>query len=225
MGTTTAREGLIQHLDDSMSWRRMELAALKTEMSRLNGKAALGPRDRALIRSAVVLAYAHWEGFVKDATRAYAEFVRVRRLKYSELSRELIASAVRERVRQAQEGSEKAITDLVEAICGDARADLPRARHVVPEIGNMNFCALQRMFQRLGLPLGDLTSKNGWIDNSLCDARHQIAHGVSLYPPADSVEDLISHVLNLLAIVKAVVVSAVIDGTYRRSDEAATARF
>ena len=84
MAVRTVAE-LQNSLDDNLSWRRIELAAMTTEIERRERTSPGSPLARALARSGIALLYAHWEGYTKDACQHYVDFVTMGRLKYGEL--------------------------------------------------------------------------------------------------------------------------------------------
>ena len=64
MSVQTA-EQLSDKLSDELSWRKKELSELK---SLVEIRDISLPRHNALVRSGVVILYAHWEGFIKSAS-------------------------------------------------------------------------------------------------------------------------------------------------------------
>ena len=57
-------------LDKDLSWRRKEIIDLALLVDTKNGEIKI-----TLIRSAIALLYAHWEGFIKNASIHYLEYI------------------------------------------------------------------------------------------------------------------------------------------------------
>src|SRR5215469_5169924 len=55
------------------------------EISDIRSTAATASLPRAILRASVPLMYAHWEGHVSVVSRAYLDFLALRRLRYSNL--------------------------------------------------------------------------------------------------------------------------------------------
>ena len=70
---------LIERLDDELAWRLHEIASLRDAIRRSSP-----PAQTALIRSAVALLYAHWEGFVKAAAVHYGSYISSTGITFSE---------------------------------------------------------------------------------------------------------------------------------------------
>ena len=65
-------EQLSDHISNDLAWRKKELSEIKAliETRRFSSQ-----RHRALVRSGILILYAHWEGFIKSASRYYLEYV------------------------------------------------------------------------------------------------------------------------------------------------------
>ena len=79
-------EQLYDKLSDELTWRKKELTSLKL-LSESSGIAT--DRQIALLRALVALLYAHWEGFIKNASSAYIEYVSFQRLRYDRAFKKL----------------------------------------------------------------------------------------------------------------------------------------
>lgn len=86
-------------LDKSLSWRIREIAYVKS-----NAKAAKSIAQIAYVRAGIPLLYAHWEGFVKEASEAYLLYVGGLKLNYDQLASCLVVFGVK-----------KYISDLVQS--------------------------------------------------------------------------------------------------------------
>ena len=69
MSVRTSEE-LIDRIDKDLIWRKKELTILKTAL-----QSARQDRKPVLLRSLVTLLYAHWEGFIKNTSQSYLEYV------------------------------------------------------------------------------------------------------------------------------------------------------
>jgi hypothetical protein len=187
-------------LDDNLSWRRIELAAMTTEIEGTERAASGTPLARALARSGIALLYAHWEGYTKDACQHYVDFVTKRRLKYGGLSDGFVLTALRKILRRALKGDPGAeADDLLEAVRrpGMARARIPR-KTAVNTKSNLRPEVLVEILYLVGLSSQETSTKKNLIDRSLCEARNEIAHGRDHYPTAESFTLLRTEVLDML---------------------------
>lgn len=207
---------LATFLDDSLSWRRAELAALDTEMASNEKKSPNGPLTRALIRGGIALLYAHWEGYTKEACEAYLDFVAVRRLRYNELCDGFVMTSLLSMLRKAESGddvSREALLDLVRRP-DEARARMPR-KSVVNTKSNLRYDVLVEICEAIGLPYDQFITRKQLIDRSLCDARNDIAHGRFVYADYDTFKELHKNVIGMLESIRSLVTRYAREALYR----------
>ena len=87
---------LINRVGVELIWRRKELSELKGLVQETQGQL----RSRVIIRSAVALLYAHWEGFVKKSSSYYLEFVSSHRLPYGRLASNFVALTLKSKFNE-----------------------------------------------------------------------------------------------------------------------------
>ncbi len=182
-------------LDDAVSWRLAELRYLKDQVDSINRLNSHSPATRATCRSAVVLLYAHWEGFIKEACQAYVDYVARRRLTYSDLSPALLNASLR-RLAQRAATQPEALIQLAEAVGRKAptRAVIPR-RTLVNTQSNLRFEVMAEIFNSLGLPIDDFEMMARLIDTELCDTRNAISHGRDNFPDHEAVTQLLVRIM------------------------------
>lgn len=93
---------LIDYLGGNKQERKRELISIAHDLSPKRGE----PSGR-IRRAAIVLAYAHWEGFVKDAARAYVRLVSHKSRSLSSLALSFQALACRQELVNAQTASRR----------------------------------------------------------------------------------------------------------------------
>ena len=64
-------EELLGKLDEALSWRKKELIDYKLITERNKGSLLQKP----LTRAGIALVYAHWEGFIKEASGFYLSYL------------------------------------------------------------------------------------------------------------------------------------------------------
>src|SRR5687768_8678129 len=88
---------LNDYLNEELRWRRSELIVLKALVDTAR------PHQRpTVIRVGLCLLYAHWEGFVKQATSAYLDYVVRQGLNLCDLTPNIVAIALRSRLRAVE---------------------------------------------------------------------------------------------------------------------------
>lgn len=186
---------LQDRLDKEFGWRLKELDTLK--------KLVRTPDDisrKTAIRSAICLAYAHWEGFVKKAAEHYIEFVSNQRLKYEELSDCFVLVGARRRVSElSSEGKIAASVGAVSFFRNNLgeRAYLKLPGHVKTK-ANLNSEVFENIAKTIGMGTSDFASRYNQIDEALLARRNRIAHGEHLDLGSAPCQDLVDAVIQLL---------------------------
>jgi hypothetical protein len=191
-------DDLQDFLDEALSWRRVEMHALKGAVSAATAAGAGTPLARAMSRAGITLLYAHWEGYVREACKAYLSFVAKRRIRSSELNDGLLLTMLAALHRRMESGDDDARETMIELVRsgGAPRARLPR--DVVNTRSNLRHSVVEEVLSGVGLDSARFQTKAHLIDKSLCDSRNSIAHGRELFPSASDFEDLHSEVLRMM---------------------------
>ena len=205
---------LQDYLDHDFSWRLKELANLKMAVRRTDGL-----QEKTLIRAAVPLLYAHWEGFIKNATIAYVNFVNSQRLRYDQLASCFITFGVKRRVAELsasrQAASNIAAVEFFMTGLGE-RANLKLAKVVDTEF-NLSSTVFENIAISVGLPTAPYQPRYKLIDESLLRRRNTIAHGGYLDLDAADCRQLIDEVIVMLRSYKNDIENTADAGTYLRN--------
>lgn len=169
-------EQLSDKLSNELAWRKKELSEVKSLVEVRN----VSPqRHGALIRSGVVILYAHWEGFIKSASNYYLEFVAMQRLRYEQLSSNFIALAMKAKLNEAKDTNK---ASLYIPVCDffllnlDQKCSLPY-KDVISTASNLSSDILKEITHILGIEFSPYSTKSMLIDAKLLGARNNIAHG------------------------------------------------
>lgn len=164
------------------------------------------------------MAYAHWEGFVKEACREYVKYVAQRRPKSGTLQEGLLVSCFMHLSRRISSGDMAAREALVEMIRRptETRARIPQDS-LVDTKANLRFDVYCSMMEGIGLPYDRLSTREHLIDRSLCDMRNSIAHGRDAFPKSQDAIDLHGEVLDMMETTRDVIMAAVRTSAFAQS--------
>jgi hypothetical protein len=207
------KEELVDFLDEELSWRRKELSTLKGNVD--SSRPKLQP---TAIRAAIVLLYAHWEGFIKQAAEAYLAYVVARRLKHKDLSLNFVAVSLRQKLHEFGDTNKATLhNQFVEHVftCGNETAILNRDR-VIRTGDNLKSSILQEILAAIGLDFSPYDTKSNLIDEQLLKYRNNIAHGKNLPVDAKEYESLHAEVQKMLESIKSDIETAALTSKYRR---------
>lgn len=192
-------EQLVDELAAEISWRRKELTDLRYAVQNTAGNRT---RQETLIKAAVALLYAHWEGFVKSVAERYLEFVYMQRCRHCELSDPMLAIVLRSKL-QAAEVSRKieAHVEVVEFFRTRMghRATLPYKAAVRTD-SNLSSTVLLEIIRTIGLSSTEYEPKRHMLDHRLLAKRNHIAHGSLLDVDLDDYLCLHDEVLELMSL-------------------------
>lgn len=161
-------------LDRDLGWRKKELTALRFLV-----ESAQETQANVVLRAAIALLYAHWEGFVKEAAKAYLVYVSQQKLKLNQLQPNFIAISARGEIIACASARRVTVhTKLVRALTMDRerQARLP-SRGVIATRSNLRAAVLHEIVESLGLDFAPFELKAKPVIDRLVKARNGIAHG------------------------------------------------
>lgn len=170
---------LIGKIAEDLVWRRKELTTLRSLVQKFQDEPL---SSRVLIRSAVALLYAHWEGFVKKSSYYYLEYVASHRLPYRKLAPNFIGLTLKSKFAELG-ASEKisggnALADFFTTEM-DRQSNVPY-RNVVDTKSNLSSKVLIDILDALGFSTSLFDTRMNFIDSNLVNRRNHIAHGAVL---------------------------------------------
>lgn len=213
MARRLTREALVDSMDADVGWRRLELSALRTGLSR-----AKGPAVDTAARTAIALAYAHWEGYVVKASRDLIDYVAGLRLSYSELADNYVALCFAGKLTQADESIRRVqrhVDVVTQMRRTDDQARFPSADKVISAEGNLKSDKFKDIVVRLGLNDEPFELHYNWLDSELLRRRNQIAHGEAGYADMDFALEALTVVTDLLDRYRTAIQNAALLESYR----------
>lgn len=184
---------LVDFIASKKQYRKRELISLGHDLS--NPRASNIPR---FSRAAVVLAYAHWEGFVKEAARAYVALVSSKSRPLIMLSSNFQALACRQELLNAQLAKKKIAPHLkvVGALTvGVGRAVAIDADSAIDTESNLNSEVFFNICESIGIDRGREWSVHGPYMDDLFGNRCAIAHGEVFIPEHSYAQEVIETVI------------------------------
>ncbi|MDD5313444.1 MAG: MAE_28990/MAE_18760 family HEPN-like nuclease [Dehalococcoidia bacterium] len=186
---------LNEFLNNELSWRKKELTAIALVLNSLRDH-----EQRALLRAAICLLYAHWEGFIRDAATCYITYVDSKRLSYSKLSPNFIALGFRRQIKESGMSNSPLLhvklVDLFISGLG-SRANLSM-KNAINTYSNLNFEIFEEILSIVGLDRTVYESQKVLIDERLLKNRNEIAHGRYLEIDEDQYRELYTRIIDII---------------------------
>ncbi len=204
---------LEQVVSKELSWRKKELHNVK---SLLNQHAA-SYLEPVLLRSAIAVLYAHWEGFIKSVGKAYLEFVSRQKLAHEEMQDCFVALALHQEM-SAAEGT-RGIESRIRVVDIFRRRMSTRSKiayeNRVSTKSNLSSRVLNNITRMLGLDFSPYETKSKLIDEQLLRNRNSIAHGEYLIVDAEEYNGIHEEILSLIDVFGTQIMNAATQGTYK----------
>ncbi len=203
---------LIQKLNDEFSWRRKELTLIKTNIPKIKN-----PTQSAMLRSALPLLYAHWEGFIKLSMSYYLEHVSMKYLKHSELKTPFITLSLQNKLGDLETNSFINRTKIIELLFTnfEKQSNIPK-KNIINTKSNLRFDVLKEILYIVDLDDAYIDKQKELIDD-LVDTRNHIAHGQ--YNPLDlnTFENFFDDIISLMDYLKTKIENNAIEEKYKKN--------
>jgi hypothetical protein len=157
-------------------------------------------KHNALLRSGVMLLYAHWEGYIKTAAISYLEFVVRQQLTYKDLAINFVAIAMKTKLNQATETNKATIfTEVTDFMLNQMNQKSSISyEEVVSTAANLSSSILREIVCLLGLNYSFYETKEVIINEQLLKRRNGIAHGEYLSLDRDEYQQLHDEILAMM---------------------------
>jgi len=203
-------EQLHDKLCDAYSWRIKELANINNDI-----KVAQKPRKALFTRMAIVLLYAHWEGYIKEAADIYINFVSNQTIIYSDLSKSFLALAIEKQIRKINNSKKaKPYLELVDFVTSGLAQNLQIPYDTIDTESNLTSSVFENITIRLGLDYSRYALMEKLIDKDLAEKRHLIAHGQYREISEKDFSDVYVKIVNILNDFNNQLLEAVINKDY-----------
>jgi hypothetical protein len=206
---------LLGQLDADLAWRLQEITSVRRAIRRADGV-----DESALLRAAIPLLYAHWEGYIKGCAGRYAAFISGLGVTFGEVQRSFMGLKALSQVKTLHAISKRLFTssELLDSLYAIEfeKVTLPVDGYI-SNVGNLNFDMFEQIAGFLAIDAKPYAVKKPLIDESLLGRRNDIAHGEYLVVDAKSFEDLSDEILSLMRAFKTDVQNAVVLKSFLRA--------
>ena len=196
MSDIRTHSDLEHEMSAEFAWRKKELHTLKSMVENNEPE----HKKKLLIRSAVTILYAHWEGFIKNVGTFYMQFVSRQQLRHSDLSPCFLAVVIGSMVQETGVSNRiKPSLEIVEFFRQEsaARSNLVW-KSAVQTKSNLNSEVLREIVLSLGLDYSRFETKEKLLDEKLLANRNDIAHGKYLKVDQEEYLQLHQEILDMM---------------------------
>lgn len=182
-------------LDGDYAWRVKEIDQAKQQ-----AREAEGARRRMAVRAGLPLVYAHWEGFVKNASENALNFVSSQRRVYRDLLPCFVAHGLKRQLATVvSSSSHSRRAEAVEFLLSklSTRASLSW-RGAISTQSNLSSTVFAEIAAALAIDATRYEARYNFIDESLLKRRNRIAHGEYLDLDPDGFIEVANNVLTLM---------------------------
>jgi type II secretory pathway predicted ATPase ExeA len=202
-------------LDADLKKRKRELTSYKFLITdaRIHEK---GP----LLRAAIPLVYAHWEGFIKYSSIAYLDYVARKNPVLKTLKNNFMVLAIREKMLSALNSKKTTVhEELLNYIFDNMDKNVTFDPYsVIDTESNLSSIVLKNIMHAVGLDFDDFWEKKvHQIDNKLLKHRNEIAHGELVEITQDLYEELHDFVIVSLEQYKTLIENAAYTSSYQKT--------
>ena len=197
MSKIRTSEALIDHIAKDISWRKRELSELWLQISSLSDADL---KQRIYIRCAIGSLYAHWEGFIKECSASFLEYVHNRHIKNHEVCTEIMALSIKRRLRKTLiEDDAGAYVKIIANIRNDVNSRFGiNFNNAIEANDNLNSKVLKRISNYLNIDYSLFATREKQIDSILLHYRNNIVHGKNLWLNRATYRELHEDIIMLL---------------------------
>lgn len=166
---------LLDYIDESLKNRKREIAFLKLQ---LQEKIKKGSREADVLSKALILiSYSHYEGFVKDISCKYFEYLNFIGLKCKDVTKGLLAAYIHATLYSQSLSVYSSIETIYGFITDEENKIVFNTKYMSDAESNLNSEILEKIAKRLDMHFSELDDNRVFIDSVILKYRNKFAHG------------------------------------------------
>lgn len=198
-------------LDADLGWRIKEIDILLT-LVRRPPKAGL----TAILRAAMPIVYAHWEGFIKVSASHYLEYVYYKKHRYRELKVAFVTRGLRGRLNQLSDTQKFLQQTLIIDFLLERFNDPASFEFEIHTASNLSSAVFEDILISIGLDPSPYATRKNFLDHNLLRPRNEIAHGEDVPVAASDFPKVVADTIALIRQFKNDLENAASLGSYRK---------
>lgn len=170
------------YLEEELSWRKKEISELYL-LAKTNS-------DEILLKSLILILYAHWEGYIKKSSKLYMKFIVEEKIKVKDLTQNFKAIALKDAAKKCLETSDSLnlvhefqllnkyteVDDKKFKVTVDPNDD--QSSSIIHTDNNLKPKVFKNIINILGLSYhNSFITRENYINSSLLANRNAIGHG------------------------------------------------
>lgn len=214
MSKIRSYDELEERINKSSQKRKREISSLKVLCDSYNKKNSY--EKDILYKSLIVISYSHFEGFVRDSTRCYFEYLNNQSITSDKVSLKLLSSYIQYLYFSNTNGKLGLLSDVDKLMSRSDKISF-NLKFFSDTESNLKYEVLQKMLLRSGFDENQFVSEKVFIDNVILKNRNEFAHGDSLYEvDGDKASEIASKIIEYIDKYSAIVLNAVSLNEYKR---------
>lgn len=178
------------------TWRIREISDLKSAIKRADEVLS-----RVLLRALVALAYAHWEGHVKNSAALYMSHVALRKFEYANLSPRFLKNYFMPRMAalSSSKTSLAARCSLLDDIFSSSNRRFSKVNEdLINTRSNLNSEVPKEICLVCDISFENFEPFGGFVDTILLKRRNSIAHGEDTFIAKSDLDDISLRTIGLM---------------------------
>lgn len=215
MSKVRTADDLYVFFDRDLIWRRKELSDLKKSVETADISARGG-----LSRAFLLLAYAHWEGFIKNSARAYFDFLTVKKRPYVDYEMQIYKNRFLSEIDSfisSKTGLRRKCDFIDKVMKGESERFSAINEKIIDTKSNLNSEIMMEICELINVDNRYFLEKSVFIDVKLLKRRNSIAHGSYEFPDVQDFQEILDGVLELMGEFRNLIENKVTQKAYLRS--------
>lgn len=170
-------------INDDISERKKEIINLKGLLKKAKEK-----NEILLAKCLVIISYSHWEGFVKNSSRYYMNYIKQKGIKSDHYSQQLRSSLFFRQIIK-KSGSVPNKISFVEDLLYNHYQLAIDENDLCDTESNLDYKTLKKLLYNIGLHTIAFDTKEIFLDERIVGDRNKFAHGeLQPYTSKDAIE-------------------------------------
>lgn len=202
---------LYSKLDDEIRWRKKEMLDYKFVVNKYTKSTQIIP----LIRGGIALGYAHWEGFVKNSSSIYINYISTKKIPFKNINDNFITLSFLKRLNKGKNIDQCLILidDLLNNLSKPCKIN---DKDVIDTKANLGYYVLEDILKLLGLDCAHFKKLEFFLNKKLVAPRNDIAHGVYREVQIDDYNIVHKQVIPLMEHFKTLIENVCLTNGYKK---------